>query len=632
MQTGKKKQILKRLLFLAVIAFMITAIWKLSVSGGTLAREQITKDGYFETDGYEVRGIRFYITPLTNDGIPESLDFTVTILDEAQHSVWQQDYKDMHIASGDTVILEEFERGEGIALPAGSYHIACSLLQDPSLSVRIKIMSYDGSCKRLYGGCAAAAIIFLVILLGITMKQDGKFRLPVCFFTAMVLMGILYSLIMPPLTVPDEESHFFKAYDLASDMLFQEKKDQYGNRLMRQTDVDSTTYLHSASSIYRWYDTFWDPVDVSEITSNIKWATVSDTTPAYSYLFSALGIALSRLCRVNGHLLLLFGRWFNLLGVAAIMAVALYLVPFGKKFFCVFGLLPEVIYLAASYSYDALNFALCFLAISYFFYMIHGGKQVKVGNLLIFLGVVLIMIPIKLVYAPLLGLVFLIPRKRLQINKWVIIGTGLAGVVGAVGLVVVRYQDIVVILKGLAYNTMEGERVSIKYMLENPRNALFVFSYNIMSNFDYYIKSILGEFVGRDRYEVLLDIAYLPDWLMMLTTGLLAMGIYTDGKNELTMGKKLWTALLAVISSFLFMLSMYLANNTVDMNAIHGIQGRYFLPVLLLLPAMAGCREENMTMRGSCRISRYGYLLLAAGIDIIAVFVQLQHIIMDYYG
>ena len=264
--------------------------------------------------------------------------------------------------------------------------------------------------------------------------------------------------------------------------------------------------------------------------------------------------------------------------------------------------------------------------------MIHEGKQVKVGNLLIFFGIVLIMIPIKLVYAPLLGLVFLIPRKRLQINKWVIIGTGLAGVVGAVGLVVVRYQDIVVILKGLAYNTMEGERVSIKYMLENPRNALFVFSYNIMSNFDYYIKSILGEFVGRDRYEVLLDIAYLPDWLMMLTTGLLAMGIYTDGKNELTMGKKLWTALLAVISSFLFMLSMYLANNTVDMNAIHGIQGRYFLPVLLLLPAMAGCREENMTMRGSCRISRYGYLLLAAGIDIIAVFVQLQHIIMDYYG
>lgn len=126
---------------------------------------------------------------------------------------------------------------------------------------------------------------------------------------------------------------FFKAYDLASDMLFQEKKDQYGNRLMRQTDVDSTTYLHSASSIYRWYDTFWDPVDVSEITSNIKWATVSDTTPAYSYLFSALGIALSRLCRVNGHLLLLFGRWFNLLGVAAIMAVALYLVPFGKNSF-----------------------------------------------------------------------------------------------------------------------------------------------------------------------------------------------------------------------------------------------------------------------------------------------------------
>ena len=37
-------------------------------------------------------------------------------------------------------------------------------------------------------------------------------------------------------------------------------------------------------------------------------------------------------------------------------------------------------------------------------------------------------------------------------------------------------------------------------------------------------------------------------------------------------------------------------------------------------------------MRGSCRISRYGYLLLAVGIDIIAVFVQLQHITMDYYG
>lgn len=620
----KWARVVKRVIFFMAVFGFLLCIWKISVSGGTRPIEQKTQDGYFQGLDSPIRGIRIYVETQYRDLVAESPEFTLWITDEEGETVFEETYYDLSLKDGGFLVLEEFERGSGIETGSGRYQIHDTITRDDRIRISYKILIYNGNYRRLYFAFLAVALVFLAAFLAFTMRKQGKYTLAVNYFAALLLMGTLFSIVMPPLTVPDEESHFRRAYELSTQMTFKNKE------LMRKTDNDSIIYLHNVATIGRWYADFGKAVDTSE-TVNTKWSSVPGTTPSYAYLFPAIGISVGRLLGLNGHWVLLLGRLCNMLGVAAILALALHLIPFGKKYFCVLLLLPEVAYLTASYSYDALNLALCFLATAYFFYMIWDEKPVRLTNIIIFMGILLIMIPVKLVYAPLIGLVLLIPRKQLEINRKILIRAGVLAALGVLVFLILRWEDIVVLLRGLDYNTEEEARVSFRYMLQNPENALFVFFMNLMKNTDYYLQSILGEFVGRDRYEILLDRAYLPEWMMLILGIMLATGIYTEGRIELKAWKKGWLAILSVASCMLIFLSMYLANNTVRMDYVHGVQGRYFLPVLLLLPAIAG-RKRNHAAPGREGAGENTYLIIMVGINIAAVFLDFWHLIISYFG
>lgn len=617
-------RIFKRFIFWVVIALFIFLTWKLFISECTRPVEQRTEDGWFEGLGSQIRDIRLYVETQYRDSMVEAPEFTVCITDESGGKVWEETYQNIVLKDGEFLILEEYEKGNGIDIGTGRYHIGDSLIRDDSVRINYRIFYYKGGYQSFYFGCAVVALASLAFFLTVTMRRARKYQLAVNYFLALIMMGILFSIIMPPLTVPDEESHFRMAYDLSSKMLFQPRE------LMRKTDNDSIIYLHNAASIGRWYESFNECADVTEMV-NTKWSSVSATTPAYAYLFPALGISVARICKLNGHWAILLGRLFNLLGVSGIMAFSLHLIPFGKKYFCVLGLLPEVVYIMASYSYDAFNMALCFLAVAYLFYMIADEKKVKAVNVVIFLGLALLMIPVKLVYAPLIGLILLIPRQQMEVNKKFVVGAGVAGILAGLVFLLLRWSDIVVLLQGLDYNTDEEARVSVKFMLENPKSEIFVFLNDLMCNVDYYIKSIAGEFVGRNRRGIMLDIAYLPEWMMIMLGILLTRGFYTDEKIDLHPWKRIWIVFLGMTCSLLILLSMYLANNLITGKTIHGVQGRYFLPVLLLPPTLFGKRKdggEKASFGSGCN----SYLILSVGINIIAIFIQFQHIAMDYYG
>lgn len=617
-------RVIKRILFFITISICLLCIWKVNVSECTRPIEQRTEDGWFHGMNSPIRGIRLYVETQYRDTALEAPEFTVWITDEAGAKIWDETYSGLSMKDGEILVLEEFERGEGIEVGEGKYQIHDTISRSSNFRISYKILTYNGNYWSFYFTCMVIALIILAAFLIVTMRKQGKYAVAANYFIALILMGILFSVIMPPLTVPDEESHFRKAYDLSSQMIFQSRE------LMRKTDNDSIIYLHNAASIERWYADFNEKADVSG-TVNTKWSSVPDTTPLYAYLFPAIGISSGRLLGLNGHWVILFGRLSNMLGVAAILAAALQMIPFGKKYFSVLLLLPEVVYLTASYSYDALNLALCFLAVSYFFYMISNEKTVRMKNIIIFTGIVLIMIPIKLVYAPLLGLIVLIPRKQLQINKKIIIGAAAMGAMGMLAFLCWRWEDIVVLLRGLDYNTEEEARVSLSYILQNPKSTIHVFISNFMQYADYYLKSILGEFVGKDKYEILLDRVYLPEWMMILLSIMLVMGIYTDAGSQLHSWKKLWLLFIGTGSCLLIFLSMYLANNTVSMNYIHGVQGRYFLPVLLLLPAIVG-KKRNADISDRSGAGENTYLILMMGIDIITIFMVFEHYAIYYYG
>lgn len=625
-----RMQIIKRCVFLGVISIVVLLLWKISICETTAPIEQWTEDGWFEGEGSQIREIRMYVEPLIDEEITDPLSCVISIQDEEGHTIWEKEYIDLEVTARERVLLEEYERGKGIDLGIGKYQITNSLSQDETLKVTHKIYTYNGNYYRLFLMCAVTALLFLAVVLILTMRKSGKYLVPVNFFTALVFMGILFSMIMPPLTVPDEESHFLEAYELSSKMMFSDVQDEYGNLYMRKTDRDSITYLHNASTIGRWYADFWEPVNVDEIVTYAGWSSVSATTPSYAYFLPALGISLARILKVNGHCLLLAGRLFNLLGTAMIMAIALYLVPFSKMYFAILLLLPETVYLVASYSYDAVNFALCFLLVAYFFYMIADGKKVRKQNLIIFFLIFLIMLPIKLVYASFGGLILLIPRNQINLNRKVIITVGALGALGIILLAIMRWSDIVALLNGLEYNTVETQRVSLSYVLENPHSVFRVFVNNLLENTDAYLKGMLGEFVGRERYEIRLDISNLPIWMMLVLSVLMALGISHGKDADVKRWQKAWIAVIGMCSTLLIFFSIYLANNVVTDQTIRSVQGRYFLPLLLLIPAFISQRADVTEKELVEKIN--WYMVIAVGINIIAIFLQLKHLTVYYYG
>ena len=50
-------------------------------------------------------------------------------------------------------------------------------------------------------------------------------------------LGILYLFVLPPLTAPDEISHYVSAYRLSSQMTGQPQRDRYGRVLLRAQDA-----------------------------------------------------------------------------------------------------------------------------------------------------------------------------------------------------------------------------------------------------------------------------------------------------------------------------------------------------------------------------------------------------------
>ena len=140
-----------------------------------------------------------------------------------------------------------------------------------------------------------------------------------------------------------------------------------------------------------------------------------------SYLFvpivgaipSALGLWMGRLLHLSFVGTFILGRWFNLLFYVLVVFGAIGITPVKKVLFAVVGLLPTALFLASGYSNDPWLLSLSMLGIALF---VRLHRSSSVGSLTVasfipcFISLSLA-IMVKAVYFPLLGLLFLMPKR-----------------------------------------------------------------------------------------------------------------------------------------------------------------------------------------------------------------------------
>lgn len=580
------RQILKSIVITIVAGVMLYLLWALRISGESMPIvHTIGMDGgsFCPTIG-KVREITISGT------IEQPMELHLSVYD-GKKLVLENDYQISEI-KGNNTSIQQFEKGQELELEKKEYEVQAVIDGEISRTGHIRFIEYNGSYKSFYLGLSLiclAGVFALTLLL-----QSQKIKIEHKYFFVAIYCGLLFNFVMPPLGVPDEEAHFLEAYGLSNTLLGKEvKQDNYV--LLDEADKDSIIYLHDISSISEWYDSF----EIKKATGNIKEADMQSTVGSkapWTYLPSAIGISIARLLNIHGNLLLLMGRLFNLLFEAGITALAIRILPYAKTYISVLGLVPEVIYLYGSYSYDGINLCLCILIVSYFLYLNAQEKKIKLHQLGILCLLLLLMIPIKLIYVFMALLVVLLPVRKLNLNrKQLMIGT----IVGLAVILLIGINIIPVIKNAVGFNNnMTADEDldawnTLPYALQNIENTFHVFLRTIFGYTGEYLYNTFGEVVGKGRYNYLDTFTGFPGMRIGIVV-LMIMALEDTGKNLLPRVKRCIAVGITGLIYLGVFVSLFFIFTAKRSTRIMGIQGRYFLPCFTLIPLIVKNRFFNL--------------------------------------
>ena len=459
------------------------------------------------------------------------------------------------------------------------------------------IQSGDRFLLSWYG---VLAVVMLAFLGGAGyLFFEKKLALETVFAVCVLGLGALYLTVLPPLSAPDEVSHFISAYRLSNTLMGQPGTDERGRVYIRKQDAFILdTDLRPGESL----DGLEETVDTEVLGQTLTECTYRkihgtgllgtgdqemettvkppvETTPI-AYLPQALGIVLGRLAGLGGLGLLYLGRLGNLLCYTGAAWYAMKRLPFGKEVLFGVGLLPMTLHLAASFSYDTMVLAMSFLLTAVTLSLAFGAADVRKRDVALLAVIMGILGPCKMVYGVLMGLCLLIPvRKFGGWRKWALSAFFVAAVYGA-AMILVNSRTIAMYAgETESYVGWADEAgYTLGWLIHNPVKTLRLFYNTVLIKGEYYHLTMMGNWLGN--LDPVLDVPYVLIWAMTIVLLLLAMKkpggetVYFSGKQ------KLWTAVVCLGCAGATMLSMLIAWTPASSGHIMGVQGRCFLPFL----------------------------------------------------
>ncbi len=610
-------KICKSLLITIAAGAVFFLFWVLRLSGESMpiGHTISLSGGRFTPEIGKIREITISGT------IDEPIELQLSVYD-GNDLVWGNGYAVTEI-KGNNMTLQQFEKEQELELEKKHYDVQVTIDGEISRTGHIRFVEYSGSYKSFYLALSVICLIGIFVLT--LLLQNGKIKIEYKYFFIALYCGLLFNFVMPPLGVPDEEAHFLEAYGLSNTLLGKEVK-QNNYVLLDEADKDSIIYLHDISSVTEWYQTF----EIKKSTGSVQEANMESTVGSkapWTYLPSAIGISLARILNIHGNLLLFLGRIFNLLFEVGITTLAIKLFPYAKTYICVLGLVPEVIYLYGSYSYDGINLCLCILIISYFLHL-YEQEKIQIKQLGILCVLLFLMIPIKLIYVFMALLLLLLPVRKLNLNKKQFIT---AGIVGIIILAVIGLNIVPVIKNAVGFNNMTaGEEDldtwnTLSYAMQNKQNTIHIFLRTIFGYTGEYLYNTFGEIVGKGRYNNW-DIFTGFSGMRIAIVIMMILALEDTSRNLIPRVKR---GIVVGITGMIYLgvfVSLFFIFTKKSETRIMGIQGRYFLPCFTMIPLIVKNKFFNLQINRE-KVCLYGMTFC----DILFAALMFIHYATNYF-
>ena len=448
----------------------------------------------------------------------------------------------------------------------------------------VTLFSVNGSLSTFTGGAvkyfkifAFAVIIFTTVLL-YYLLYIRKCKIQTAFLISAVIMGVFCMIMFTPFTVPDEPSHMASAYRISNFLTFDFGQD--GEMLIRRSDIDAYNNYAQTGLTRSYYGTLKKCAELFCSDSTlVTYPEKLNSGAPLGYVFSALGITLARILNLGPLPLFYMGRLFNYAAYVAMVHFAIKKIPVGKIAVYAIALLPMSMQLATSYSYDPIVLAFALMFTAQIVYLIYKPETISTKDVITASVFAALLAPSKLVYTPLVLLAVLIPHRNFKSRRGAITGKTAIISIGLLSLVVLQFfvfRSSVSAKSGII--EWAGEPgYTITRSLAYPFNTVRIFVKTFNERLSFYISSMVGSPFGWLSVSV--------DWIFLAAAIILLLLSFFRKKSDSQenirpTGRLLILATLAV-SSLLILASMYLGWTPLSYTSIEGVQGRYFLPVLL---------------------------------------------------
>lgn len=244
-------------------------------------------------------------------------------------------------------------------------------------------------------------------------------------FCAVLVLGFAFNVLLPPYAAPDEKYHINQSFTLAStlyDPHLPVAKSHIRDTIRRPSDQDALIQVDE-TTVFTWQHI---AKVIGRPNTDPTFATHTfdeyQVDSSYTlYWISGFGVLIGYWLHLGFAATLYLGRLANLVFFAFLAAWAVKRTPVVKPAFAVAALLPMTLHLAASYSRDSNLLALCFFFSALLLDLAFGPRE-HIGAKQLVLPVVLavLIVPSKVVYLPLAGLILLIPAVRLgRFARWI---------------------------------------------------------------------------------------------------------------------------------------------------------------------------------------------------------------------
>ena len=405
-------------------------------------------------------------------------------------------------------------------------------------------------------------VIFFVINYLINNKIINKNNILILF----LFYGIIFLFLMPPLVEPDCTFHFFTSYRLSQYDITKTSNDNQKKKMVMPKNIYCLNNNLFEGQNYLKSERFTSCIK-SEDNKLMK--LKYDTGDKYvAYLPAAISIKFVDLFTNSPMILYYLSKLIKFLISFVIVVYAYKILPKYKDIFLSVIFLPMFVQQITSFSYDGILNLLSLLVICLLIKFKH-DKKIDQKELILYGICSYIIYVIKAPYVLIPLSIVIIDKKKFgktNKDKYIKILTMF------ILIVVISYLRSKYLSIGVKPKITESEGSNLMYLLHNPIKILSVIKNTYIFRKDFYIYSLIGYFGSfAFRLNSYLINSYLIIWLLLIL----------NNKSNLKKKDRIITLSLMIILFVGIFASMYFGWSEYKLNYVEGVQGRYFIPLLL---------------------------------------------------